>query len=236
MTTGMLGAILVVAAMGASLGAWYVGEAMLDYYAPSEEARRQQFDFSRLNAEKLVADTKNAAIAYGAMGALLGGLVGLLAGLAAGSPVRALLGAGVGVVVAGGVGAAAAYPLIGIYTHYFDPAESMFVLLLLVRGVFWAALGAGVGLAMGVALNWPGSRVLLAIFGGLVGGFLGAVAFEVVCSVVLPLARNDQVIPVATFDEELRTFKMVRLGARIFGAVFVVLGALLSSRPNPKST
>src|SRR5215472_9987085 len=74
--SGWLWMPAVAAALVAGVLAWCVGETMHDYYQPSAEAKRSRYDFSRLNREQAIADQKNASIAFGAFGGLLGLLVG----------------------------------------------------------------------------------------------------------------------------------------------------------------
>jgi hypothetical protein len=197
--------------------AWGIGEIMFDYYGPSVEARRNRFAFDVLNREQGIADQKNAAIAFGTFGALLGLLVGA-AGGALRRSVPAASSAAVAGLLLGGVGAAlASYVLVPIFAHYYSDEQPSLLLPILVRGGIWAVAGLTAGLALG--WGWHGRRGIPgAVIGGLIGSILATISFEVANGLIFPADRNDAVIP---------SSMLTRLLAYLFVAVGVALGALL---------
>src|SRR5437870_1624513 len=76
-------------ALLASVAAWLSGEVTLDYYKPSAAAAAQQYAFTALNREQAIANGRNGALAFGA----LGGLLGLGLGVAGGLSRRSVSGA-----------------------------------------------------------------------------------------------------------------------------------------------
>jgi hypothetical protein len=193
---------------------------MSDYYGPSAAALRSRYDFTALNREQLVADRKNAAIAFGTFGAL----VGLFAG-AAGGALRRSISAGASAALAGlllgGIGGATAgYELAPVFGWYYSDVEPSLLLPLLIRGGIWAVVGMTAGLALGC--GWHGARgILLTLTGGLAGSVIGTLAFEVVVALIFPADRNDKILP---------SSPVTRLLAYLFVAAFVALGAVTLGR------
>ena len=60
--------------MGILAGAltWGVGEITYNHFRPSDKAQANRYEFAALNREEALASQKNAAVAYGTFGALLG--------------------------------------------------------------------------------------------------------------------------------------------------------------------
>jgi hypothetical protein len=219
-------AVLGVALM-AGLLAWGIGEKTHDHYGLSAEAEAAQNarNFALLNREKRIIDQKNAAITFGAFGAVLG----LLAGAAGGGLRRSIPGgasAAVAGLLLGGIGAGlAAYALTPLFGRFYSDDSPSLVLSFLVRGGIWAAIGMTASLALGA--GWQGPLgIPRALIGGLAGSVCGTIAFEVVNAVLFPGDRNDAVIPSST---------EARLLASLLVSVGVVFGALLLGSPPSKS-
>jgi hypothetical protein len=204
------------AALVAGILAWGIGELMHDYYGPSVEALRSRFDFSAQNREQRAADQKNAAIAFGTFGALLGLLTGAAGGAARRSIAAAAGAALLGLLLGAIGGALVSYELSPVFTRYYRDTEPMFVPLL-VRGGIWAVVGMTAGVALGC--GWHGPRGLArALTGGLVGSVFGTIGFEVVNALIFPMERNDRIIPSSS---------VTRLIAYLCVAVCVALGTLI---------
>ena len=170
-----------------------------------------------LRRETPVVETKNAAAAYGLLGAVLGGSLGLAAGLARRSPGAASRAALLGVLAGGATGAAMSAALVPVFFRIIDPESGMLPALLTHAGI-WAPIGAAAGLAFGVGLGRP-RTILLALFGGLAGAALGTIAYEVVNSLAFPNLRLDKPIPGEAPSRILGDFCIT-----IFTALGVVLG------------
>src|SRR5262245_22531869 len=68
-------------ALVAGVAAWLSGEFTLDYFQPSEEAAGAAYDFRALNREMQPVSAGNGALAFGALGGLLGLALGVAGGL-----------------------------------------------------------------------------------------------------------------------------------------------------------
>src|SRR3954464_7571271 len=73
--------LALAAALLAGIASWPIGEATRDYFKPSEAAAAQKYDFRALNRETAIANARNGALAFGALGGLLGLGLGLAGSL-----------------------------------------------------------------------------------------------------------------------------------------------------------
>jgi len=169
-----------------------------------------------LRRETPVAESKNAAAAYGLLGAVLGGAMGLAAGLARRSTGAAFSSALAGVFAGGAIGAAMSAAMVPVFFRIVDPDSGLLPPLLVHSGI-WAPIGAAAGLAFGLGLGGP-RMILLAAIGGLAGAALGTMAYEVVNSLAFPNALQDKPIPGEAPSRILADFCV---------AIFTALGAAL---------
>jgi hypothetical protein len=183
-----------VAALAAGSIAWGVGERMHNYYGPSQEASRARFDFSALNREQGAADRKNAAIAFGTFGGLLGLLLGVCGGLTRRSASAALVAGLTGLLVGAIAGAMAGYTITPVFRRYYSDENPSLLLPLLVRSAVCAFVGLSAGLALGLGRRGPGG-IPRGLLGGLIGSALGITAFELMIAFLFPMERNDKLIP-----------------------------------------
>ncbi len=165
-----------------------------------------------------VVNKKKAAIELGMMGLALGVTLGLSGGLSRGTPRTAMTGAAIGGlagVVAGGVLSWIAVPL---FFRFFDPESGMLILFMTHAAIF-AGVGAASGMALGLGL---GDRRLLAraLFGGLIGAFLGTMAFETANALAFPLMRTFEPMPDERIPRVLMYFCVAILTS--VGATFAV--------------
>ena len=193
---GVLWAWSLAAGLLAGLVAWVGGEATLDNYRVSEEAAGRAFDFAQLNLEMRAANARNAAIAFGLLGATLGLALGLAAGMVRRRPRSGLVGVVVGLVLGGAAGGLIPFVVVPIYYDQVDPTAPTLLLPMLVNGAVWVPIGLAAGLAFGLGLGGRG-RIRAALLGGLVGGVLGTALVETINAVAFPLARSEQFIPSA---------------------------------------
>jgi hypothetical protein len=220
------GAVLPLAlAAAAGILAWGIGERTHDMFHPSAAAYRSRYDFSILNREQAVANRKNAALAFGTLGAAVGLFLAVSGGLGRQSVVATSFASLAG-LIAGGLGAGAAgFALAPVFTYFYSDASPNLLLPVLVRGGICAVVGIAAGLAFGLGRRTR-SGLIGAIGGGLVGALLGIVVFEVVNGFLFPSDRNDKLIP---------TSSLSRFLAYVCVALAAGAGALLLGRDQPKS-
>jgi hypothetical protein len=215
-----------VTALGTALVAgvlsWGIGELTSNYYGPSKEAIRSttRFDFNALNRSQGLADRKNATIAFGTFGALLGLSVGAFAGLLRRSSASVLIASLTGLLAAGIGGALVSYGLAPVFGRFYSDVNPSLMLPILIRGGICAVIGLAAGLAYGLGRHGP-TGILRTLSGGLLGGVLGVILFEVIIATLFPMERNDKVIPSSL---------VTRLLCYLCVAAGVAAGAILLER------
>jgi hypothetical protein len=214
------------AALVAGVLAWAIGELTYDYYGPSQEAIRSttRYDFNALKRSEGLADQKNAAIAFGTFGALLGLTLGTLAGLSrrpSGSVFTASL---TGLLAAGIGGALVSYGLAPVFGRFYNDVDPSLMLPIVIRGGICAVVGLAAGLAFGLGRHDP-TGIIHTLSGGLLGGILGIIFFEVIIATLFPMERNDKVIPSSL---------VTRLLCYLCVAAGVAAGAILLERSRLK--
>ena len=219
---GRLLAMALGAGIFAGLASWLLGEVVLDYFRPPSRiviAMGMTMNVPSQAGEH-GAITRNAALAYGLLGAALGLALGLAGGShAAHGPMRSR-GALIGLAAGAVAGAAATPALLPIYfrTIIEDPLASGLTVPLLLHGGIWAAVGAAGGLALGIGFGVRRAELWKIILGGLVGGLLGAIIYELIGAFVFPMSATTKPI-----SESGVTRLIARLAVSIFSAAGAVL-------------
>jgi hypothetical protein len=212
---------------------WLLIEITLDSFKPKGTATRFMSSTYMIPGaqERATAETRNAVLAMGLMGAAVGLALGLAGGLARQSARASAAAAFLGLVLGAAAGAGAAWVAVPLASrvHDRDPGSLSVEMAsaLLVHGLPWAAIGAVGGLAFGVGLG-DRTRVVRGLLGGLLGAIAGAFLYEVVGALAMPGARTVQSIA-ATWG--------VRLLAQILAVIPLAAGvaALVPARTNPRS-
>jgi hypothetical protein len=203
------------AGAAAALVSWLLIESTLNSFKPKGTATRFMTSTYMIPGaqERATAETWNAVLAMGLMGAAVGLALGLAGGLARqsarASAVAGLLGLVLG--AAAGAGAARAAVPLASRVHDRDPGSMSVEMAssLLVHGLPWAAVGAVGGLAFGVVLG-DRARAARGLLGGLLGAIAGAFLYEIIGALALPGARMAEPIA-ATW------------GIRLLGQVLAVI-------------
>lgn len=228
--------LALLAAIAAGAGSWLVGEQFLDHYQPSEKAASEPYDHGPLNAEMEIVSGRNGAIAFGALGGLLGLFLGLAGGLSRRSAAAAVLGATVGLILGTAAGALPAFAIMPWHWRHRndDPASIDLMVPLMTHLALWCALGLTAGLAYG--LGRAGIRIgllLRAILAGLIGAAVGTALYEILGAMAFPADRTTS--PIA---DTAVTRLLARLCVTIATSVAVVLSlppALLPSAAPAKT-
>src|SRR5262249_42175705 len=112
--------ITLAAALLAGLASWAISDAIHPGYQlqqeralfrASEEAASQPRSFARLHRENSKASVKNGALAFGALGSLLGLALGFAGGLFRRAPLSAVLAGICGALLGAAAGAVASFGL-----------------------------------------------------------------------------------------------------------------------------
>jgi hypothetical protein len=196
--------------------AWGIGERTHDYFLPSPSAYRSR-DFSALNRELAIVGRKNAAVAFGPLGAAAGLFLGAAGGLGRRSVSAALVAGLMGLIVGGLAAGAAAFELAPVFSRFYSDDSPRLLLPMIVRCGIGAAVGAAAGLAFGLGRHGP-SAMLRALAGGLIGAIFGIIAFEIVNAFFFPTDRNDQLIPTSPMPRLIADL-CVALGAGAGAAI-----------------
>jgi hypothetical protein len=184
---------------------------------------RADFRTDAIRAQTPGAETKNAALAYGVLGAALGAALGLAGGLARRSFGGGLLAAIVGVVAGVAAGAGMSAVMAPAFYRLHDPIPSSFQTFLpfLTHGGIWVAIGVAGGLALALGVGQP-KQIVSGLIGGLLGAMLGTVVFEATNSIAFPLVPVENPVP---------SERLPRLVSHFSVAIFTALGAALALRP-----
>ena len=168
---------------------------------------------------------RNAAVAYGLLGAVLSLSLGVTAGCLLGrfSIPRALTAGLAGIVLGASLGAASSYVLTPIYLNRLGTAD--ITLTMLIHLGIWTAIGAASGIAFAIGAG-ARKRFVGSVIGGITGAAMAAVLFDV-CGAFLPLAHTER--PLA---EEAGT----RLAAAVMQGLFIVIGIVVVTSQKARAT
>ena len=191
-------ALAVGAGFLAGVLSWVAGEMALTAFKPELEEAHGMGVVLLLPSRKgeIKADTQNAALAFGLLGAILGLGLGITGGLVSGAirirrgAIAGLIGLAVGGAL--GVGASLAFVPVFNQARMANPLSLDLTIPMLVHAGIWAAVGAGGGLAFGIGSGGDRRRIARTTIGGLVGGALAAVAYETIGALAFPLADTPR--------------------------------------------
>jgi hypothetical protein len=188
---GLLG-LTLGAGLVAGLVSFVEGELGVGAFEPRRVLVQVEGRMERLPTRATVeeAATKNAELAFGVKGSILGLYFGLAGGLGRRSAVAAGLSGLFGMAAGAAVGIAVpAVVLPGFFWAFNEFDVDELVPGLVMHAVIWGSLGAIAGLAFGMGL---GRHRLRALVGGVVGGIVGATVYQLLGSLVFPLEETEQ--------------------------------------------
>jgi len=128
------------------------------------------------NAIRVSAALSTAFVAIG-----IGALLGLGEGIYYGSKTQAFKNLGIGAAVSAVLGFISGYIAQSLYSAMLSQDVSEFAASF-IRGIGWAVMGAGIGLAAGL-IKPEKKRILYCALGGLIGGFVGGFLFNYVYNI-----------------------------------------------------
>jgi MFS family permease len=219
-TTAAIARALIVGILLALAGAW-VATTVADRHRGIENVEHgTKYRGTHLSIETAA---RNAALAYGLLGGILALIMGVIAGSLLGrfSIARASIGSLAGIVLGASLGAESAYVLTPVYLNRLGTAD--ITLTMLIHLGIWTSVGAASGIAFGIG-SGTRTRLLMALAGGMAGGALAAVLFDV-CGALFPLAHTER--PLA---EEAPT----RLAAALLLSFLIVVGVVVMAAQEPR--
>jgi hypothetical protein len=187
--------LAILGAFLAGLAAFGIGEAVYKRF-PIEwvELHERGPHLGPTQATVVAAATKNASLAFGALGLCLGGFLGAAGGLGRRSTRAATTGGLLGIVLGAALGAGVSLALLPFLLQaQYDYRERELLIALVMHTLTWGLLGASAGLAFAVGLGEL-RYIGRAVTGGLVGAALGAVAFELTGAALFTSANTHYAI------------------------------------------
>jgi hypothetical protein len=218
---------LAVAGLLAGLAAFGVGELVYELIPTEKEEVNTMGQLLMVPTTKTTsrAGTRNGALTFGLLGVCLGGLLGTAGGLARRSASAMLAASLLGSILGLAAGAGISFAVLPFFFRV-EPIypEYDLIISMLMHGSIWGLSGAAAGLAFAIGL---GERRLFgrALVAGFVGAVLGAIAFELIGVVLVPLGNTGQ--PIST---TWPTRLMARLLVTLATAAVVIL---LLPKPRP---
>jgi hypothetical protein len=180
----------------AGVSSWLIGEIAIRVFRPPlvRQEVMGQVIYRATFEDQSSADTKNAALAFAALGGSLGLALGIAGGLAGNCRAAAARAGAVGALLGSTLAAAATLAILPAYYREVDRAvEEMsqnMTVPLLVHGGIWAACGLSGGVAFGLGTGGGWRRVINAALGGLIGAVLGAALYEMIGAMAFPASRT----------------------------------------------
>jgi hypothetical protein len=213
-------ALATAAGLLAGVVSWGAGEACLTVFKPDLELVFSMGGpaYQPTRKSEIRAETRNATLAYGLLGATLGASLGLAGGLARGQARCGAIAGIVGLVAGGAVVVGVSLVLVPLFYRALltDPLSPDLTTPLLIHAGAWATAGAAGGMAFGLGLRANRRRLARATFGGLIGAALGAAVFELLGAVAFPLANTPRPLALTW---------TARLVARLLVATLAAIGA-----------
>jgi hypothetical protein len=215
--------LALTAGLIAGCASWLMGEAIHGRFKPPDGrtgVRLSPTQIKSLRSARDAAESFEATIAFGALGASLGLALGLAGGCARRSARAALIAALAGSICGGAAGAVVPRVILPIYYRLHDPDRDDLILATLTHGGSWCVIGAAAGAAFGIGLGGRG-RALRALLGGLLGATAGVLVYEMVGAVAFPLDGTSEPLS-ATWVTRL----FARLAVTILASAGAAMGAL----------
>jgi hypothetical protein len=202
----------------AGLVSWTVGEAFVGYFSPPVALMDDLGASAELGRQQIASDLKNACVAFGWLGAILGLALGFAGGMTRRSTAAAGKAAALGLILGGCSGVGLSLFLLPIYERNRDMISDDMVLPILIHCGIWGGIGASTGLAFGIGRG-GGRQIVNSLCGALVGALVASVLFDILGALLFPVAQTARPISVTSGT---------RLLARLLVAMLAAVGAMKS--------
>ena len=218
-------ALIAASALVAAFASFGIGEATHRWFRP-ELILQSVIGSAKAMLPTLETDyaatTRNAAVAFGALGACLAGALGVAGGCSRRSVKGAVVGGVGGLLLGGllgaGISLAVIPPLLRVRYVY---SEYDMIVGFVIHGVPWGVIGGAGGAAFSLGRGDARSlgRLVLA---GVFGALIGSIAFDIVGGLLFASAEVENPI------SETRTTRFL---ARLMVGMGTALGLMLSLSP-----
>lgn len=225
-----LGAFALGAGLLAALASWGIGESVVEHFRPKTRVVQGNGGPMTISSpeEIMATQSKNATLAYGLFGAVLGLALGAAGGLARSSLRSGVLAGAIGLVLGALAGAGATIGVVPLYHRFQEDQEEKasrnLTVPLLAHGAIWMSVGAAGGLAFGLGAGGDG-RVVRALAGGVVGAAIGAAVYELAGALTFPLDKTVEPISL-TWASRL----LARASAALLTAAGIALAVSATDR------
>lgn len=223
----------LAAGVAAGLAAWLAGELVHGAYAPPSHLYGVLEKSAELRREHSSAQLKNATLAFGLLGAILGLFLGAAGGMARRAAGAGVLAGLVGLAAGAAAGAGMALALVPIFDRNVLLASDSLLFPLLIHGGIWGLLGAAGGLAFGLGLGVDKASVVRGVLGGTAGALLGTVVYELLGVMLTPLAETSRPLSITPATRLLARICVTALAA--LGAAWAVRNLWNPPKPVPRS-
>ena len=219
---------VLIAGLIAGFTSWLIGEAIHGRFGPPEVIRISKSsggtlsnpEIQKLSVAQRAAQTFEATLTFGSLGAVLGLALGLAGAFARGSARSALKAAVVGSLLGGAAGYALTKVMLPIYFRVLDPDTNDLIVGIMIQVVISGAIGAAGGVAFGIGLG-DRSRFVRAVIGGLLGAVAGALFYEMIGAIAFPSDKISDPISLTWATRLFARFAVMTFASA--GVAFVAL-------------
>lgn len=195
-TPGEVILYLLIATIAAFAG-WKIGETNREFVTVPLDISSNAYQFAKLNAATLRANSINSALVYGGIGLCLSVGMILAAKLNSRESCPPAIRSLAAMMLTVAASAAPSFAMIPAFAESSDrdPGSLDLTMPLLVHLGLWCPIGAGVGLLFGITRRRTIGGTTESIISGTVGAVVGTVVYEFAGAILLPTDRTIEPLP-----------------------------------------
>jgi hypothetical protein len=224
--------LLIAGVLGGGL-AWMLVQKSEGYFKPAADVMRNTGQaispeaMKLMEAEKLRTDCKNATLAAGLFGIVVGGMLGVGSGISQRSVRAAGLALLTGALFGGTLAAIGGYlEVVANARLGQDQSLDKTLKAMTVHSIAWMLAGGGI--ALGVSLpRWRGGLLIRCVGAGIAAGVIAGLLYSPLAAMLFPTERSEQPLPTGAWN---RLF-WISLPAGLMG---LAIGRASSERSPPQ--